>query len=75
VNYHSPIKPEQGDAIIIEASRIETPLKPETVKAIDGVWGRIKHEAPLDNLWSVYCHAATEEFLRGCLASCWARHQ
>jgi len=32
LGYHSPIKPEQGDAIIIGASGIETPLKPETVK-------------------------------------------
>jgi aflatoxin B1 aldehyde reductase len=60
VNYHSPLKPEQGDAIIFGASSLKQleetitglrkgPLKPETVKAIDGVWESVSHEAPLDN--------------------------
>jgi aflatoxin B1 aldehyde reductase len=60
VSYHSPLKPEQGDAIIFGASSLKQldetitglqkgPLKPETVKAIDGVWEKVSHEAPLDN--------------------------
>jgi aflatoxin B1 aldehyde reductase len=63
VSYHSPLKPEQGDGIIIGASRLEQldqtikglkkgPLKPETVKAVDAVWEKVKHDAPLDNFHS-----------------------
>lgn len=60
VSYNSPLKAEDGDAVIFGASKLsqveETiqslrkgPLKPETAKAIDHVWEKIKHEAPLDN--------------------------
>jgi aflatoxin B1 aldehyde reductase len=60
VSYHSPLKPEQGDGLIIGASRLEQlgqtiqglnkgPLKPETAKAVDAVWEKVKHDAPLDN--------------------------
>jgi aflatoxin B1 aldehyde reductase len=63
VSYHSPLKPELGDGIIIGASRLEQleqtiqglnkgPLKPETVKAVDAVWEKVKHDAPLDNYHS-----------------------
>jgi len=63
VSYHSPLKPELGDGIIIGASRLEQleqtiqglnkgPLKPETAKAIDAVWEKVKHDAPLDNFHS-----------------------
>lgn len=60
VKYNSPLKPELGDAIIIGASSAQQlketlgsinkgPLSQKAVKAIDGVWDTIKHEAPLDN--------------------------
>jgi len=60
VSFHSPLKEEDGDAIIFGGSKLsqveETiqsirrgPLKPESVKAIDAIWEKIKHEAPLDN--------------------------
>jgi aflatoxin B1 aldehyde reductase len=63
VNYHSPLKAEHGDAIIFGASSSEQlvqtvqglkrgPLKESTVKRIDEVWEKIKHEAPLDNYHS-----------------------
>lgn len=60
VKYNSPLKSEQGDAIIVGASSLDQlkqtlqglsagPLPDEIVKKIDGVWETIKHEAPLDN--------------------------
>lgn len=60
VAYHSPLKPEQGDALIIGASSVEQleqtltgiekgPLSDKAVKAIDQVWEQVKDEAPLDN--------------------------
>ena len=60
VKYNSPLKPEQGDAIIIGASRLDQltqtldsisggPLSDKAVKRIDEVWKTIEHEAPLDN--------------------------
>ncbi|KAI7211347.1 Aldo/keto reductase [Hortaea werneckii] len=62
VKYNSPLKPENGDAIIIGASSAQQlketlgsinkgPLSDKAVKAIDGVWNTIKHEAPLDNYY------------------------
>lgn len=61
VKYNSPLKPEYGDAIIFGASNTEQlkqtlatieagPLSEKAVKAIDGIWESIKHEAPLDNV-------------------------
>jgi len=60
VRYNSPLKVEQGDAIIIGASRLEQlketldsinggPLSDNAVKRIDEMWKTIEHEAPLDN--------------------------
>lgn len=60
MRYNSPLKKEQGDAIIVGASRLEQlketldsinggPLSDKAVKAIDDVWKTIEHEAPLDN--------------------------
>ncbi|KJX95831.1 aldehyde reductase like protein [Zymoseptoria brevis] len=60
VRYNSPLKKEQGDAIIIGASRLEQlketldsinggPLSDKAAKKIDEVWKTIEHEAPLDN--------------------------
>ena len=60
MRYNSPLKPENGDAIIVGASRLEQiketlratnagPLKLESAKRIDEMWQKIEHEAPLDN--------------------------
>ncbi|ETI27209.1 hypothetical protein G647_09892 [Cladophialophora carrionii CBS 160.54] len=60
VTYHSPLKKEQGDAIIVGASSTEQleqsltgiergPLSSKAVEGIDKVWDQVKHEAPLDN--------------------------
>ena len=60
VSFHSPLKRENGDAIIIGArtteQAVETiqglkkgPLKESVIKKIDEVWGKVKDEAPLDN--------------------------
>lgn len=60
VKYNSPLKPEQGDAIIIGASSADQlrqtlgsinggPLSDKAVKSIDEMWKKIEHEAPLDN--------------------------
>jgi aryl-alcohol dehydrogenase-like predicted oxidoreductase len=60
VSFHSPLKPENGDAIIIGARHVgqavETisglkkgPLKASVVAKIDEVWEKVKNEAPLDN--------------------------
>jgi aflatoxin B1 aldehyde reductase len=60
VSYNSPLKPEQGDGIIVGASSLRQfeqtmeglkagPLPDEAVKRIDHVWKTIEHEAPLDN--------------------------
>ena len=60
VKYNSPLDAKHGDAIIIGASSAQQlketlgsiskgPLSEKAVKAIDGVWETIKHEAPLDN--------------------------
>lgn len=65
VSYHSPLKPEQGDAVIFGASKLEQikqtveglkkgPLKESSVKRIDQVWEKIKHDAPLDNYHSAF---------------------
>ena len=61
VKYDSPLKPENGDGIIVGARTLEQlqetlkgleagPLPKDVVKKIDEVWEKIKHEAPLDNL-------------------------
>jgi len=63
VSYHSPLKPEHGDAVIFGASSAEQivqtiqglkkgPLKESSAKAIDAVWETVKHDAPLDNYHS-----------------------
>jgi aryl-alcohol dehydrogenase-like predicted oxidoreductase len=60
VTYNSPLKKEQGDAIIVGASSTEQleqtlsgiekgPLSNKAVEGIDKIWEEIKHEAPLDN--------------------------
>ncbi|KAF4551006.1 Aldo-keto reductase-like protein 9 [Elsinoe fawcettii] len=60
VRFNSPLKQEQGDAIILGGRTIEQitqtldglnkgPLSEDVVKKIDQVWETVKHEAPLDN--------------------------
>jgi len=60
VTYNSPLKPEQGDGVIVGASSLKQleqtleglkagPLPEEAVKKIDQIWTKIEHEAPLDN--------------------------
>ncbi|KAF2152978.1 aldehyde reductase [Myriangium duriaei CBS 260.36] len=64
VVYHSVLRGEKGDGIVFGGRQIghvkETlegiehgPLPEEAVKRIDGIWEKIKHEAPLDNFNSV----------------------
>ena len=60
VTFNSPLKHENGDAIIVGASSFQQiketlgyvkkgPLSENAVKRIDEVWQKIEHEAPLDN--------------------------
>jgi len=60
VSFNSPLKAEQGDAIIVGASSLQQleqtvkgikngPLNKEVCGMIDEIWEKIKHEAPLDN--------------------------
>lgn len=60
VTFNSPLKKENGDAIIFGASRMEQvketlgyikagSLSEKALKGIDEVWKKIEHEAPLDN--------------------------
>ena len=60
VYYHSAIKPELGDSVILGASKIEQitqtvegvkrgPLKPEVVRGIDEIWESVKQDAITDN--------------------------
>lgn len=60
VYYHSALKPDLGDAIIVGASKPEQivqtvegikrgPLKPEVVKGIEDVWQIVKDDAIVDN--------------------------
>jgi len=60
IYYHSDLKPELGDTVILGASKVEQiqptvdglkkgPLKEEVAKGIDEIWDGIKHEAIVDN--------------------------
>lgn len=60
VYYHSALRPDLGDVVIVGASKPEQitqtvegirrgPLKPEVVKAIEDVWELVKDEAIVDN--------------------------
>lgn len=60
VYYHSAVKPELGDAVILGASRVEQikstvaglrrgPLKDEVVRGIDEIWELVKEDAITDN--------------------------
>ncbi|KAJ1543711.1 hypothetical protein HK405_009100 [Cladochytrium tenue] len=60
VRYHSALRAEQGDALIVGASTLDQlretlagldkgPLSAEIVRRIDGVWDDVKDEAALDN--------------------------
>jgi len=60
VAFHSAVKAENGDAIIVGASRLEQleqtveglrrgPLPKEVVERIEGVWELVKNDAPINN--------------------------
>ncbi|KAJ1557507.1 hypothetical protein HK405_015856 [Cladochytrium tenue] len=60
VRYHSALRADQGDAVIIGATTVDQlrqtlaglekgPLPAEVVRRIDGVWEDVKDEASLDN--------------------------
>jgi aflatoxin B1 aldehyde reductase len=60
VTYNSPLKKENGDAIIFGASSLDQikktlgyihsgPLSEKALKGVDEVWKTVEHEAPLDN--------------------------
>ena len=68
VTYHSALKKENGDGIIIGARKViqlqETlesikagPLDEIIAKRVDDVWRNVKHEAPLDNYHNSYVEA------------------
>ncbi|KAF2723059.1 Aldo/keto reductase [Polychaeton citri CBS 116435] len=65
VKYNSPLKAEHGDAIIIGARNLEQleetlkaidkgPLSEKAARRIDGVWEKIKGDAPIDNYHSYF---------------------
>ena len=65
ITYHSALKIENGDAIIIGASKIlqleetlkvveDGPLDQKTVGRVEGIWKKVEHEAPLDNYNSFF---------------------
>jgi len=60
IAYHSALKRENGDAIILGASKVgqleesleaieRGPLDEKTVERVDAIWKKVEHEAPLDN--------------------------
>jgi len=60
VKFNSPLKSENGDALIIGASKVEQledtlqslqkgPLSEKAVAKIDALWKKVESEAPLDN--------------------------
>ncbi|KAJ3037658.1 hypothetical protein HK097_003456 [Rhizophlyctis rosea] len=60
VAYHSAVRAELGDAVIIGASKIEQleqtvkgfkngPLPKEVVERVDSIWEKVKGDAPRDN--------------------------
>ena len=60
IAYHSALKRENGDAIILGASKVgqleesleaieRGPLDEKTVERVDAIWSKVEHEAPLDN--------------------------
>jgi aflatoxin B1 aldehyde reductase len=60
VSYHSPLKADLGDGLILGASKVEQisnsieglnkgPLSSSAAEAVDDLWKTLEHEAPLDN--------------------------
>lgn len=63
IAFHSALKKENGDAIIVGASKVtqleETlsaieagPLDEKTAERASGIWKTVEHDAPLDNYHS-----------------------
>jgi aflatoxin B1 aldehyde reductase len=68
VMYHSALKPEHKDAIVIGARNVEQltqtincfkngPLKEDVVDGVEAVWKLVEEEAPLDNFNSTFWNA------------------
>jgi len=60
ITYHSALKKEHGDGVIVGASKVaqleetlkvieDGPLDAKTVKRVEEIWKKVEHEAPLDN--------------------------
>lgn len=58
--WHSVLKAENGDAVIVGAAKVwqlqetlkaieDGPLGKKTVDAIEAIWKKVEHEAPVDN--------------------------
>jgi aflatoxin B1 aldehyde reductase len=65
VNYHSHLKAELGDGVIIGASSLKQleqtlealeagPLSDTAIKGIDGIWEKVKPDALLDNFQAAF---------------------
>jgi len=63
ITFHSALKRENGDAVIVGASKAaqleetlaaveQGPLDDKTAKRASDIWEKVKHEAPLDNYHS-----------------------
>jgi aflatoxin B1 aldehyde reductase len=63
IAYHSALKQEYGDGVIVGASKVEQleetlkviedgPLDPKTAERANQIWKKVEHEAPLDNYHS-----------------------
>lgn len=69
ITYHSALKKEYGDGIIVGASKVaqleetlkvidDGPLDEKTTGRVDEIWKKVEHEAPLDNYNSFMAAAA-----------------
>lgn len=63
ITYHSALKKEHGDGVIVGASKVaqleetlkvieDGPLDAKTAERVDQIWKKVEHEAPLDNYHS-----------------------
>jgi aflatoxin B1 aldehyde reductase len=60
ITYHSALKKEHGDGVIVGASKVaqleetlnvieDGPLDAKTAASVEDIWKKVEHEAPLDN--------------------------
>jgi aflatoxin B1 aldehyde reductase len=63
ITYHSALKKEYGDGVIVGASKVaqleetlnvieDGPLDAKTADRVEAIWKKVEHEAPLDNYHS-----------------------